>query len=143
MTQVYLIRHAEKDTMINDPGLTHAGFKRAENLAYILKDAGIQFIHSTDFLRTRQTVHPLASVLDLEIQLYNHKDLTLLKEHMLELRGIHLVSGHSNSTHELVELFGGDPGSSIDEATEFDRLYLLIITDDGLVSTSILRYSSK
>ena len=35
----------------------------------------------------------------------------------------HLVVGHSNTTPPLVELFGGDAGPPIDEASEYDRLY--------------------
>jgi hypothetical protein len=50
------------------------------------------------------------------------------------------VVGHSNTTPAAVELLGGEPGAEIDEADEYDRLYILTIATSGEVSTVVLRY---
>jgi hypothetical protein len=50
-----------------------------------------------------------------------------------------LVVGHSNTTTELVTLLGGDPGTEIEESSEYDRLYILTINASG-VTTLLIRY---
>jgi hypothetical protein len=51
------------------------------------------------------------------------------------------VVGHSNTTTELVTLLGGDPGTEIEESSEYDRLYILTINSSG-VTTLLIRYGS-
>lgn len=136
---VFLVRHAEKIDESADPALNRDGYKRAEELARVLSDAGIQFIHSSDFKRTRSTARPLANQLKLEIGIYDKWNLHALAEHVKLLGGRHLVVGHSNTTPALVEIFGGDPGSPIEEVYEYDRLYILSF-DRYEVNTVLLRY---
>jgi hypothetical protein len=52
------------------------------------------------------------------------------------------VVGHSNTTTELVTLLGGEPGTEIEESSEYDRLYILTINPSG-VTTLLLRYGSE
>jgi hypothetical protein len=59
---------------------------------------------------------------------------------MLQNGGGYLVVGHSNTTPELVEILGGKPGPPIDDANEYDRLYVVTITEDGAVTTEMRRY---
>jgi len=139
-TLVYLVRHAEKEaTPANDPPLTPEGRERAELLAKLLEDAGLTHIHSSSFERTRQTAQPVAESTGLEIQYYNHLNLAGLASTLKRTPGRHLVVGHSNTTPTMAELLGGEPGEPIDEATEYDRLYLLVLHSDGQVSTTVLR----
>ena len=139
-TLVYLVRHAEKEaTPEDDPPLTPVGIERAELLANLLKHAGLTHIHSSRFERTRRTAQPVADSTGLEIQYYNHLNLAGLASALKRTPGRHLVVGHSNTTPAMAELLGGEPGEPIDEATEYDRLYLLVLHTDGQVSTSILR----
>ena len=139
-TLVYLVRHAEKEAEpADDPPLTPQGRDRAEFLAQLLKDSGLTHIHSSRFERTRQTAQPVADITGLEIQYYNHLNLAGLATVLKETPGRHLVVGHSNTTPAVVEFLGGDPGEPIDEAAEYDRLYLLILHADGDVSTILFR----
>jgi broad specificity phosphatase PhoE len=56
---VILSRHAEKAAAPpKDPPLTEAGKKRAEVLAFMLADAGVDAIYVTEFQRTKQTAAP-------------------------------------------------------------------------------------
>lgn len=137
---VYLVRHAEKASSGEDPGLTAAGVERATGLARLLRDAGITEVHSTDFRRTRDTAVPLAEALGLEVRIYHWDALDELAASMRRAGGRHLVVGHSDTTPELVGLLGGEPGTPIDEPTEYDRLYIVTLGPDGLVTTTLLRY---
>jgi len=136
---VFLVRHAEKVDQSIDPDLSEEGYIRAQDLARTLADAGIEQVHSSGFIRTKETARPVANMFDLEIELYNPKDLDTLADQLKASGGRHLVVGHSNSTPALVEILGGDPGSPIEEKNEYDRLYLVTISK-GKVNTVLLRY---
>ena len=136
---VFLVRHAEKIDHSKDADLSKAGYLRSEELARVLSDAEIQRVHSSDFIRTRETAKPVAEKYGLELELYDPRDPYFLADRLKELGGRHLVVGHSNSTPALVEILGGDPGSPIEEMYEYDRLYILTISEDE-VQTVLLRY---
>ena len=148
---IFLVRHAERaddgpesnrmamdPEMRDDPPLSAAGLARAALLATMLKDAGITTVHSTDYARTRQTGQPTADALGLELQIYRANDLEAVAEHLLAAPGRHLVVGHSNTTPDLAAALGGDPGPPI-ESLEYDRLYLLIPSGEG-VRTVLIRF---
>ena len=137
---VFLVRHAEKVDEGEDPELNAAGRERAGVLAGILRDAGIGHVHSSDFIRTRNTASPTAAVFGLELEIYDPGDLVSLVEHLRATGGRHLVVGHSNTTPGVVELLGGTPGSEIDEPGEFDWLYVVTISAGGEASTVLMRY---
>jgi 2,3-bisphosphoglycerate-dependent phosphoglycerate mutase len=137
---VFFVRHAEKQLDGRDPALTEVGVSRAEALALLLRDAGIQEIHSSDYRRTRDTAAPLAATLGLEVQLYDPRDMAALVEVLRQRGGRHLVVGHSNTTPAGVRLLGGREGEAIEEATEYDRLYYVSVCGDGQVRTVLLRY---
>jgi phosphohistidine phosphatase SixA len=141
---IFLVRHAEKDvvSMDTDSNLTEAGYIRAAELSRTLADAHISFVHSSDFIRTRNTAAPVADLFGLEIELYDPSDLHDLADTIKARGGRHLVVGHSNTTPVLVEILGGEPGLPIVEATEYDRLYILTIINDD-VNTVLLRYGES
>lgn len=138
---IFLVRHAEKQKG-PDPSLTAAGETRADVLAAMLKDAGITHIHSSDYARTRQTAAPLADALGLSVELYDPRDLPAMAARLKTMTGTHLVVGHSNTTPQLTELLGGDGGTPIVEATEYDRLYLVVTGADGSVRSTLLRFGA-
>jgi len=137
---VYLVRHAEKSDAGRDPQLSAAGRQRALLLASMLRDAGITRIYSTDFIRTRDTAAPLANLLNAEIGIYNWEEMDELTSSLSQAGARSLVVGHSNTTPELVELLGGESGGEIDEASEYDRLYILTIRNPGDAETILIRY---
>jgi broad specificity phosphatase PhoE len=137
---VFLVRHAEKAGDDRDPGLSKAGQARAGELAEMLADAGITAIYSSDYRRARDTAQPLATQLGLEIMIYDPQQLETLAQILRTSAGRSLVVGHSNTTPELVELLGGEPGPAIDEAKEHDRFYSLTLLKGETVSTVLLRY---
>jgi len=143
---VYLVRHAERATdHPTDPGLTEQGLARAQLLARTLGEAGIDHVHSSPLRRARLTAEPLAARIGVPVQDYLPGDLQALADRIRETPGRHFVSGHSNTTPALVALLGGEPGAPYDEATEYDRLYILTIAiapgpAGGSVTTTLLRY---
>lgn len=144
-TVVYLVRHAEKITGENagrDPALTEAGAARSQELASLLSETNISYIHSSDYIRTRDTGAPLAKAKELKIEIYDPTDLQVLADKIKKLRGSHLVVGHSNTIPETVVALGGDGGTPIYEASEYDRLYKLTILDSGIVHTDLKSYGT-
>ncbi len=156
-TVVFLVRHAERADdapknpgaenptgamtsrmMAEDPPLSEAGRDRANLLAAVLRDAGLTHVHSTDYLRTRETARPTAEALGLELSIYDASDLAAFAEELLSTPGNHLVVGHSNTTPQLVGALGGAPGPAI-ESLEYDRLYMVIVRGES-TRTILLRF---
>ena len=145
-TIVYLVRHAEKVTGENagaDPALTLAGQSRAMILENELKDSHITKVFSSDYKRTRDTAAPTAKMFGLEIEIYNPRDLAALAEKIKNTGGHILVVGHSNTIPETVNALGGVGGTPIDEANEYDRLYVVTIGKDGVVQTQLKHYGRR
>ena len=137
---IFLVRHAEKMKTADNPDLTESGARRAEALARVLQDAGIERILSTDYKRTRQTAAPLSKQLNLPVEIYDPHELEQLVSALQADGQNQVVVGHSNTTPDVVKLLGADPGPEIDEEHEFDRLYIVTIDGDGMAKSVILRY---
>ena len=146
-TVIYLVRHAEpvpsaERTDPSDPSLSDAGLQRAGVLARMLGEAGITHVYSTDYRRTQETARPLAEHLGLTVTSYDPRDLEAFAHQLAGLRGRIVVAGHSNTTPALVTLLGGDPGSPIDDAAEFDRLYVVVLVPGAAPTSMLLRYGA-
>lgn len=137
-TIVALVRHAEKQAG-DDPELSLRGRQRALTLARMLESAGIEVVYSTETRRTQQTAQPLADQLGLTVQPYDGSDLRGLVTKLSREQRRVLVVGHSNTTHQLAELLGGEAGPEISE-DEYDRLYLLTLPPGGAAVTTLLRF---
>lgn len=141
-TVVYLVRHAERaEDGTSDPPISEAGEARARLLASMLEDAGLTHVHTTDYKRTRSTGAPSAEAAGLEMSVYDPRDLPRFAARLHATPGRHLVLGHSNTTPQLVEALGGDAGGAIEEM-EYDRLYIVTLTDAG-ASTVLIRFGAR
>lgn len=155
--QVFLVRHAEKESTGRDPGLTEFGKRRAIALAELLEDAGITHLYSTDYERTQATLAPLVERTGLEIVIVDARSPQeqLAAIHALPPGSVAVVSGHSNTTPAFVQHLGGDPfpggekepGEYLGE-DEYDRLYLVTLPPAGAeehvaVSTRLMRYGRE
>ena len=69
-TTIIIVRHAERDPGL-DPPLVEEGVRRADSLRDALTENGVTAIYTTDLLRNRETVQPLADALDLPVKLVN------------------------------------------------------------------------
>ena len=126
----------------DDPGLSDAGKLRAKSLAALLGDAGISAIYTSEVARTQLTVKPLADRLHLEVnrQFPAAKQQELAQAILRRLDRAVLVAGHSNTVPELIRALGGSSVPPIQDAWEFDNLYVVTIYGPGKASTVRLHY---
>lgn len=114
--KIYVVRHAEKETaggamMSQDPPLTAAGKARAVALRETLRHKGIDFIFSTNTVRTVSTAVPLNEIrAKTRIQLYSSKpdSLGAFISRLRQIRrGNILVVGHSNTIDDIANQLCG------------------------------------
>ncbi len=152
-TTVFLVRHAEKvgpgdpefaTASPSDPPLNASGVARAEELVRTLGEAGVTVIYSSPFERTRATVRPLAARLGLEVTEHPAADVTGLVERIGAENhgGVVVIAGHSNTVPALVEALGAGPVPPIEEAWEYDNLYIVTIEAPGRALVSTLKYGA-
>jgi broad specificity phosphatase PhoE len=144
---VILVRHAEKAAEpADDPALTEAGRERADLLMRmrLAGSSGIAAVYATQYVRTRQTVEPLAAQLGLTIQQRDSKDTEgLVGQILSENRGqAVLVAGHTSTVPALVEKLTGKSVPSIDES-EYDNVYVVTSWDTGKGTALRLRYGAS
>jgi phosphohistidine phosphatase SixA len=134
-TMIVLVRHADKaSNPQDDPSLTAAGAKRAQDLAVALGNANLAAIITTQLRRTRETAQPIAAALGLTAE-----PITLDPEQLdAHIRSVlaalrHragssvLVVGHSTTVPALIEALGGPHLLAICE-TVYDNLFVLVPT---------------
>lgn len=134
VTTVLLVRHAEKEYPPHPDDrqtpLSPAGEARAEKLAHVARKAGVTAVYATEFLRTQQTVEPLADFLKLEPTIYNAVE-ELVNQVLLEHKGdVVLVAGHSPTVPLIANQLGAD--ISMDPISDYDNLFLVIRRPDDL-----------
>lgn len=135
-TVIYLTRHAEKMSGA-DPVLSERGQLRARNIATMLRRCGIAHIYATPSRRAQQTADALAMRLSLPVHSYDPGTPAAFAEQLLALDGHVFVVGHVETIPLLVRQLGGDPGAPCTEM-DFDRVYQLVIREDGGVTTTLL-----
>lgn len=130
---IYLVRHAEKQLVGDDPQLSVAGTVRAKKLAHILADQEIKHVFSTDFIRTRATAQPLVEAQPgLSIEIYDVKKHDELVKELRQRKGNALVVGHSNTVHHVVNYFveSGDKFPELQDI-EYDFIFVVTLEKDG------------
>lgn len=147
-TTVFVVRHAEKDASNpaeRNPPLSEEGRQRAGALLKTLEKEVLSAVFSTGFMRTQQTVTPLAESKGLPIQTYPPTDFTgLAAKIKADYAGKSvIVVGHSNTVLEIVKALGGSV--SVNELTEedYDYLFKVTLAPDGKVETVPSQYGKK
>lgn len=146
---VILFRHAEKDLSEGadtaNPELSAAGKLRAEKLAGIVRKYQPDAIYSTDYIRTRTTVTPLARQGRHMVLLYNPGNLNQMRDLILagKLKRI-VVVGHNNTTPALVNLLIGQEKYQKLAESEYDKIFLVKIkrnrTKPNKVRDTVITY---
>lgn len=131
---IYIVRHAEKQLVGNDPELAQVGQIRAKKLAQILADKNIKHVFSTDYIRTRSTAAPTADAARLTIEIYDPKNHDVLVEKIRNLEGNVLVVGHSNTVNQVANYFVGD-GEKYEDLTDLEYDYIFEVILEGKSST--------
>ena len=145
VTTVILVRHAEKkiEPSNPDPDLAPEGVERAQEIARVFADAGINAIYATQYKRTQQTVKPLADKLALTVNRVDAKETAeLVKQIRSRNAGqVVFIAGHNNSVPEIIAAMGG-PHLPIIPETEYDNLYILTVYGDGAARLIKMKYGS-
>lgn len=143
-TIVWVVRHAEKgaDPGNGDPPLAANGVVRAEELARMLDLCDVQVAYATQFLRTQQTVAPTATQEGVTPITFQANDVAALVASIRSNdRGkVVLVAAHSNTAPQIVDELSGVSVPAIDDATEFDNLYEVILPRCGKPRVQHLKY---
>lgn len=145
VTTVLIVRHAEKAAEPADnPPLTAAGQARAQELMRTLGSAGVNVIYATQFLRTQQTVEPLAKQLGLEIKRSDAADIKGLTERVVREHAgsVVLIAAHSNTVPKIVEALGAGPVAAIEDKTH-DNLYVVTVIAPRQAKVVTLKYGEK
>jgi phosphohistidine phosphatase SixA len=146
---IILVRHAEKASDSNEPGvpLSEAGRARAARLAQMLASAGITAIYATETDRARQTAEPLAKALKLEVRTYSPRDASgklapkIVVDRMKkdDAAGIALVVGHQNTVPDVISALGYPDKIEIGDR-DFDDLFLVVPKPGGPPTVVRLKY---
>ena len=138
VTTVLIVRHAEKDTETEGVPLSDDGHARAQMLMHVAGDAGVAAVCATGYVRTQQTVQPLADQLGLPVQEIAATDAEGLVDHLLSNYAgeVVVIAGHRNTMPAVIEQLGGDPIPSIPDE-EYDDLF--VVTVSRFRRTKVLR----
>ncbi|OAQ38917.1 hypothetical protein A5893_12830 [Pedobacter psychrophilus] len=143
---IWIVRHAEKqmdDTKNSNPPLSKIGLERAEDLRKLLKGKKVDYLFSTSYLRTQQTVLPISKERNIAIQDYKVNDKAFIENlNNLPANSNVIIVGHSNTIIPLAK----DLGAKIllDQLTDedYDFIFELKIKD-AKVKTSIKHYGAS
>jgi broad specificity phosphatase PhoE len=146
VTTVILVRHAEKKLEPNnpDPDLTPEGVERAQEIARVFGNAGINAIYATQYKRTQQTVRPLSDRIGVPVTVLesSQKD-ELIKRIQTSLRGQTIfVAGHNNTVPAIASELSGETFPVIPES-EYDNLFIVTVYRFGKAKVVRLKYGKE
>ena len=137
---IYFVRHAEKVKEGENPDLTAHGHQRAQELVIYLLNENIKGIHATDFLRTKNTVKPLADKLGVEVEIYKKNKTKSLMKSILKKGGNHLVVGHWGTANEAFNYFNVAAIYDTEEANNDNRILKVTYSGNKLIKVVLLNY---
>jgi broad specificity phosphatase PhoE len=129
---IVLLRHAEKDISPSadkvNPDLTPEGKQRAQNLVKKIKKYKPTVIYSSDYIRTKSTVAPLAEKRKLTVQIYDPRKLNELADMIMEgkYKSV-VVVGHNNTTPALANLLIKQEKYQALPETEYSKIWVIKI----------------
>lgn len=135
---IYVVRHAEKLLLEDDPELSVAGSARAVKLGQILEDKQITHVFSTNTIRTIATARHVSNHSGAEIEAYDAERHDDLVKELKKRKGNILVVGHSNTVHHLVNYFVGD-GVKYPELEDIEYDYIFVVTLDDKGGSKVER----
>jgi phosphohistidine phosphatase SixA len=128
---VILLRHAEKDLSDADnpnPELSAEGKLRAQRLIQVINKYEPDAIYSTNYVRTRATVAPLAQTRRMMYQFYDPRNLNQMRDLILsgKIKRI-VVVGHNNTTPALANLLVKQDKYKNLAESEYDKIWVIRI----------------
>lgn len=150
-TTIIIVRHTERDPGL-DPPLNTEGFARAQALRDALSENGVDVIYTTDLLRNRQSVEPLATELGITVNLVNPAlyvntvtaAQSLVSEFLTDHAGkVILFCGNRGSvidTPGINESIYRELGGTGREPERYQDMYVLVVPPDGSLHVTKAEY---
>jgi phosphohistidine phosphatase SixA len=140
-TTVIVVRHAEKIDNSADPDLSETGKERAVLLSRLLGETEISALFSSQYERTRQTLMPLSTKLNLKVQPVDAAlTADLVRRISTDFPGkTVVVASHSDRVTEIIEALGGRSVGYLAES-EYDNLFVVTLLDDSTADVLRLKY---
>jgi len=134
-TEIYLIRHAEKDRSDiknRNPELNDLGKKRALKWVQVFKNIELDKIYSTNYNRTTQTVTPISEKNNIDISIYSPSKINYKNFISNNIGSKVLVVGHSNTIPFFVNgLINNEFYQQIDDLNN-SNLYVVTICGNNI-----------
>ena len=133
-TTFILVRHAEKALDgTNNPPLSEAGLKRANDLAALLANQDIDALYSTPFVRTESTLTPVGRDKGIEVKNYDpYAGTSWLSDALQKHKGGTIViSGHSNTIPDLANALLGEKKFEQFDESDYSNLIIIVTTEVG------------
>ena len=126
-SKLYIVRHAEKDSIGRDPDLSEAGKERAVDLANFMSNKKIKNIYSTRTKRTQQTAEPLSKKIGVPILAYENDTLQKFLYRILENGRNVLIVAHSNTALRMLKELSLDPSLTSIPDDDYDNLFIVTL----------------
>lgn len=145
-TTVMIVRHAEVEKGVDNPGLSPAGRLRAKELVRLLGDVdvtdSVDAVFATRWRRTQETAEPLARQVDTVLQIVNPAELEKLQEVLVqEYKGqVVLLVLDATDIQSVVSQMSGSKVLKNIAPGEHDSLYVLSVPWFGKVKTLQFHY---
>lgn len=138
---IILVRHAEKADDSADPELTEAGKQRAQRLIKAIGKYKPGAFYSTNFIRTRETIAPIAQKRKKTVEIYDHRKPQDLVDKMMQSKIKRMVvAGHSNSSPMLANLImKKEVFQKLDESV-YSVIWLIRIKNGKVTKVEVLDY---
>lgn len=123
-TTVWLVRHADRKDGSGNSDLSKDGFKRADDLAALLKDKGIKTIITSKKVRTINTAKPLEDAARgvVVLRLDNSADVVAAVK---KSQPNTLVVYHSETLLPIIKDLGGPIGLKKFSCWQYDRIFTM------------------
>jgi phosphohistidine phosphatase SixA len=144
MITVLLVRHADIDLppQTTNPPLNAAGRHRAEDLARSAEGSGVSAIFTSTFLRTVETVGPLAARLSLVAPPVPPPAVLAQQVRAGALGATIVVAGHSNTVPEMISALGVPGPVPVIGERDFDNLFVVTVVG-GEAGLLRLKYGAQ
>lgn len=129
---IIMMRHAEKDKQDEefgnsvDPRLSEEGKVRAQKLAEVLKPYKPDAVFSSKFNRTLSTVAPYARGERMQVQFYDHRNLTEIAQ-IAQTGNFQtiVIAGHNSTTPALTNLLISTEKYKALGENEYDKIFIV------------------
>jgi len=145
-TTVMIVRHAEVEQGVENPGLSPSGRIRAKELVRVLGnvevDNSVDAVFATRWRRTQETGEPIARHADVTLQIINPEELEKISEMMIrDYKGkVVLLIVDDKDVQPLTAEMRGSKVLRPIASGEHDSIYVLSVPWFGKVKTLQFKY---